>query len=554
MILLRPEFLLLIFLWLPLLWFAARAQQRSAWQQVIDATLLKAFNQLNQDNKRWSYALLALVLTLITLALSGPALTHGVKATASQGNLYVVLDNSLSMAATDVAPDRITRAKRMIFDWTRSGLFDKTTVVTYSGSAHTVTPLTSDVATLEVQLQPLTPFVMPNPGNRAELAFEKINEALAENSAEPVHLLWLTDDIETQKMPAIRKALPEFSSATAVAIGTLAGSPIPLSQGQGNLIYQNEVVIVQTDAQDIAQKAQQLGFTIQPLGAQPQAQFFNNLNRSEQQQAGISDIGFWLLVPILLLWLFTTKYQHITALAVVFLLSQTPNTSFAFDLFKNSEQQAFDLLAEQPEKSLALSNSPRVQAQAQFQLNDFAAAADTLKQEKDIDAQFNRANALVHAGKLKEALELYDEVLQQAEHEGALKNRKLVDSFLKNQPDQEGQQDGDQQQDSDQQQPSEQNQSSENSQQQESEQNQQQEQETEQNSASEEESEQEQTEQQAAEQDSEQAEETEQNLSREDQLSESILNQLQAPSGSILQNKFELQHRNNPMEADSTLW
>ena len=556
MTLLRPEFLWLFVLWLPFTYWWLNRQQVSGWQQVIDPNLLAAFMKPTQRKNNLTRSWLPAIALLTIVALAGPALLNSQQKTASQGNLFVILDNSLSMAATDIEPDRITRAKRMIIDWAKSGLFDKTSVITYSASAHTLTPLTRDAQTIELQLQSLNPYMMPEFGNRAELAFKLINDIISENGYATPHILWLTDDIAAAKVDAIKSNLPNYVSATLVAIGTEAGNPIPLPNNQGFLMNGNEMVIVKADLNGIASRGRSLGFQTAQLGAQPSAELFSQLKTQSATQLGVKDFGYWFIFPIVALWLWFGRSYSAVASLLVFMFIATPNDAMAADLFKNNEQQAYSALIKgDNEQALTLSNNPMLRGQALFQSQQFEAAANEFSINASAEALFNQGNALANAGKLKEAIAAYDAALKITDIEQASKNKKLIEDFLKNQPQEQGQQQGDgenQEQENDQQQNGDQN-NSEQSQQQQEEQNADQ--------PSDEESDQQAQQESEQKQDGSEGEENQQQTQglnpeemREEQETEAVLNKLQPNGSSLLQQKFRYQYQQNPTQTDGTLW
>ena len=562
MIWLRPYLLLLLLLWLPLAYRLIRAgQAHSAWQKLIDPALYAALAGQVSARQRMRSWLLPVLGVLIIIALAGPAQRTDSAQSINQGNLYVVLDNSLSMAGTDLLPDRLTRAKRMITDWAGSGLFDKTSVMVYSASAHLLTPLTQDVATLSTQLASLTPFLMPEFGNNAEQAFDLLKQQLSAPGQPPAHILWLTDDIAAAKVAVLRQALPAAQSLTAVAVGTQAGSPIPLPNEQGYLSDNGKLVVVSTDTDSLVQRAGTLGFRNVALGSQPNVLLLGERSVNSASQVAVEDLGYWLLIPIALLLVLVNR-QAGTSIAgglVVLLLSTAPNSALALDLFHNRDQQAYQALMQQsPELALELARDPALSAQAQFQSGQFEPAAQTFIDLATPEALFNAGNALAHAGKLPEAVEAYQQSLNRAPNPAAEKNKALIEAFLEQQEQQQQEQ---QDQDSQSEQQDQQDDS-----QQSGDKGEQQPSDSEQDGTPSEPSEepaesesanpqsiQEQAEAEASEQDLAVDEKTAEQL-RADQQVQAILNQLQAPAGSLLQQKFRYQFQQNPIETDGTLW
>jgi len=552
MIWLRPYLLLLLLLWLPLAYRLIRAgRAQSAWQKLIDPALYAALAGQIGARQRVRSWLLPVLGVLIIIALAGPAQRTDSAQSIHQGNLYAVLDNSLSMAGTDLLPDRLTRAKRMIADWAGSGLFDKTSVIVYSASAHLLTPLTQDVATLSTQLASLTPFLMPEFGNNAEQAFGLLKQQLAANDQPPAHILWLTDDIAAAKVAAVRQALPAAQSLTAVAVGTQAGSPIPLPNEQGYLSDNGKLVVVSTDTAGLVARASALGFRTVALGSQPNVLLLGERSVNNASQVAVTDLGYWLLLPIALLLVLVNRQSGLSIAGglVVVLLSSTPNQALALDMFKNRDQRAYQaLIQESPELALQLARDPALRAQAQFQSGQFEPAAQAFSDLDTPEALFNAGNALVLAGKLPEAVEAYQQSLNKAPNPAAEKNKALIGAFLKEQEQQQQEQQDDNEQDQLGDQPKQQPSDSE----QDGTPSEPSEEPAESESANPQ-STQEQADAEASEQDLAVDEKTAEQL-RADQEVQAILNQLQAPAGSLLQQKFRYQFQQKPIETDGTLW
>jgi Ca-activated chloride channel homolog len=98
------------------------------------------------------------------------------------------------------------------------------------------------------------------------------------------------------------------------------------------------------------------------------------------------------------------------------------------NLWATPEQQAQRLLeSQQPAKAAALFGDPRRRAYAELQAGQYEKAAQQLAPFKDVDSQYNRGNALAHAGKLQDALAAYDAALAQSPGNGDVsRNRELV--------------------------------------------------------------------------------------------------------------------------------
>ena len=104
------------FLILPLLWlYLGRASSiKSDWNKVIDSDLLRHLTPSNTTDKNTKPTILVcLLLGFIFTSLAGPSWQKKPSPVIQTGDdLVIILDLSLSVLATDVAPDRLTKANK----------------------------------------------------------------------------------------------------------------------------------------------------------------------------------------------------------------------------------------------------------------------------------------------------------------------------------------------------------------------------------------------------------------------------------------------------------
>ena len=193
---LRPAWLLA----LPLLWglsisLARRRTRDGDWTRLIDPELLPAL-RLDGGGKpgRAPWPWLALAWTLAVLALAGPSWERA-PAPAYRGNAawVLVLDLSPSMIATDLPPNRVTRARYALDDLLAAAHDARVGLVVFSDEPYTVTPLTDDVATVRALLPPLAPDIMPTAGDNLAPALERAGTLLEHGGGASGQVVVLTD-------------------------------------------------------------------------------------------------------------------------------------------------------------------------------------------------------------------------------------------------------------------------------------------------------------------------------------------------------------------------
>ncbi|WP_028670605.1 VWA domain-containing protein [Saccharospirillum impatiens] len=447
----RPLLLLALLPWLVwAVWRWRRQQRQGAWHRLMDDRLLRRLNYQNSARRQsWSQGALLLAGVLLIVAAAGPARPLSGGTTLTAGNLIVVLDATLSMTVEDTPPSRAVRAERLVQDWAASGVFERTAVVVYSGSAHWLVPLTRDIETLALQLEQMTPYIMPQFGNRPELAFERVTERL-ESLQGRSQLLWITDDASPGRMDALLAARPPVERFWLMPMGTESGGPIPLPDGSGYLQDGSRMVMPTLNRAGFRDVAARLDATLLPM-EQPVTTLDLSIDRGEvSRERQLREWGFWLLLPALLLLLPWYRRGLVYCLPLGLLWQPMPAeaASWSDPLLKNREQRAFQAYQEgDADRSLALTERPELSAQLAFEQGDFERAEELWQQLDNATAHYNRGNALAHQGSLQEAIDAYDEALARADLEAARHNRDRVAEALEQQQEQQQQQQ-EQQQDS----------------------------------------------------------------------------------------------------------
>lgn len=445
---LRPAWLLglpVIPLWL---WWLHRRRSQHGWHAVIPAHLLRPLTLAPQATpsssgpSRW----LALVLALALVALAGPSWqSRDQPVTPPSDALVIVLDVSLSMLGTDVAPDRMTLAKRKIQDVLRLREGAETALVAYAGDAHTVTPLTRDGRAITAFLPALDPFMMPAYGGRADLGVAQAVQLLDASPARHQQILLITDGVRERWHDPLLGHLQASGYPLAVlAVGTEQGSPIPLGD-RGVIREGGEPVIVRTDINALRplatggriQRATVNDRDLQHLAIAPRGPATTSTS-DEDTVTVRDDGGYWLLfalIPlILLVW---RRYGLSPLLPVVMtgvMVGTWPTVSWASGLstlFDNADQRGKRLLVEEPATAAEQFRSAAWTAVAHYRAGDYEAAIRHWEARDDRDAHFNRGNALARSGQLADAIDAYEQALaKDSDFVEARENRDLIQSLL----------------------------------------------------------------------------------------------------------------------------
>jgi Ca-activated chloride channel family protein len=238
---LRPQWLLALPpLWALVVWLARRQARSEDWSGVIDADLLPALQLSGVDTgtqavrpaRPWPW--LALVWTLAVLALAGPSWQQDSTAAYRAPAAWVlVLDLSPSMAAADLAPNRVTRARYALDDVLGAARDARVGLVAFSDEPYTVTPLTQDVATVRALMPALAPDMMPSAGDHLAPALAQAQKMLAASGTQDQHIIVATDGFD-DPAAALRLASSlkaQGVSVSVIGVGTPGGAPLRQANG-----------------------------------------------------------------------------------------------------------------------------------------------------------------------------------------------------------------------------------------------------------------------------------------------------------------------------------
>jgi Ca-activated chloride channel family protein len=435
-----PALLLILFLW-------RRHGRATAWRSVVAPALLP--HLLLGDGagsaRRWPLLLLGLAWLLAVTALAGPTWERQPQPVyRAPVDRVLVLDMSPSMAATDLRPDRLARARyavRSLLSETREG---RVALLVFGAEPHVVAPLTDDVATVEALLPALSVDILPVPGNRGAAALQTAGALLQRAGSGRGEVLLLSDGVDdpADSLAAIQALRAQGIRLSVLGVGTLEGAPVPTARGEFETGPGGKVRLARLDETGLMALARAGGGHYQRLGQGAVSAVLTqdaarDAARARSQREGVDrwvEQGPWLLLPLLLIAAGGFRRGW---LGVVALLLLPPPQAHAFgwqDLWLRPDQQASRLLERGDAAAAAQRfDNPDWQATANYRAGDYAAAAEGFD-GTDADSQYNRGNALARAGRLQEALAAYDQALEQTpELADARFNRDLVERLLRQQ-------------------------------------------------------------------------------------------------------------------------
>ncbi|MNX55846.1 Tetratricopeptide repeat protein [compost metagenome] len=442
----RPFWLLLLPLLGWLLWQLWHRQKRAGrWQMILPpafhATLLRGGS--GRDSKLpWVALGVAWLLTIF--ALLGPSWERVEQISQKPADpLVVILELTPEMLATDVQPNRLEQARRKLFDLLQIRSDAQTAIVVYAGSAHTLVPLSDDLATSRNLLDALKPSLMPEAGHRADLAVTKALALLEQAALGDGRILLIGSSLTDQERQGIRRALSDKSTRfLMLGIGTAEGSPITQEDGSFLKDEQGAILVPHLDepglkafANDLDGRYRHARLTdsdLRGLGLLDGPRHLRNDGQTLRLDTW-ADQGYWLLLPLLLLAACAGRRGWLLCLPLLLALPQ-PSYAFEFqDLWLRPDQQGLHLLKQDhPAEAAQHFEDHQWQGVALYEAGDYSAAAQRFAEGNDAHAHYNRGNALAKSGELEAALDAYEQALErQPDLRPALTNKALVENLLK---------------------------------------------------------------------------------------------------------------------------
>ena len=221
-----PALLLLFLFW----WrWRARAMKRFG-----ELPLLKSLMpQASPYKHPLKFGLLLLALAFLIIGWANPQWGNKrEKVKRKSVDVFIALDISTSMYATDVAPNRLERAKKFAAQLVEKLKGERIGLILFAGNAYLQAPLTTDYSVIQLFLQSATPELAGTQGTSISSAIDAARLYFPEDNTSHKALVLITDseDHEPEALAeAAKQASEKGAILFAVGVGTPDGSFIPIS-------------------------------------------------------------------------------------------------------------------------------------------------------------------------------------------------------------------------------------------------------------------------------------------------------------------------------------
>jgi Ca-activated chloride channel family protein len=215
-------------------WWGFGQRDRALAAFVEAALLPTVVPYLDRRRRRVRAGLLVAAIALFGVALAGPMWGFHWEEMKREGiDLVVAIDTSKSMLATDVAPNRLERAKLAVQDLLAEMAGDRVGLVAFAGTAFVQCPLTLDRNAFRESLQAVEVGLIPRGGTNLTAALESSLAAFEGHQGRHQALVLITDgeDHEGKLDDVIKAASERGVKIFTVGIGTAEGELIPVEGG-----------------------------------------------------------------------------------------------------------------------------------------------------------------------------------------------------------------------------------------------------------------------------------------------------------------------------------
>jgi len=239
----HPQILWLLLVAPPVLgmffWWALRARQKLL-AQFIEARLLTSLTVgISPVRRKLRFALVILAVELLIITLARPQHGFDLQEVEQRGlDIVVAVDTSKSMLATDIAPNRLERAKLAALDLMQRAAMDRIGLVAFAGDAFLECPLTVDNTAFQQSVQSLNVNSIPEGGTALAAAINTALTAFKEGDHYKA-LVLLTDgeDNDEGALEAAQNAAKAGLKIFTIGIGSAEGTLVQVADANGNTDY-----------------------------------------------------------------------------------------------------------------------------------------------------------------------------------------------------------------------------------------------------------------------------------------------------------------------------
>jgi Ca-activated chloride channel family protein len=219
--------------------------KKKALKKFGNMNLLKALMpDVALKKQAFKFWILFICTGLFILVVAGPQFGSKLETVKKQGiEVIVCLDVSNSMLSTDVTPSRLEKAKQILSRLVDNLTNDKIGLIVFAGDAYIQLPITSDYVSAKMFMSSINPSMVPTQGTAIGSAINLAEKSFTPNENTEKTIIIITDgeDHEDNAVKAAELSAKKGITVNVLGIGSIQGSPIPISRGyfkdkDGNMV------------------------------------------------------------------------------------------------------------------------------------------------------------------------------------------------------------------------------------------------------------------------------------------------------------------------------
>ena len=220
-------------------WWAERARQRLLTQFVEARLLAQLTVGISPARRKLRLVLLILAVAFLVITLARPQRGFDLQEVGQRGlDIVVAVDTSKSMLATDIAPNRLARAKLATLELMQRAGTDRMGLVAFAGDAFLECPLTIDNTAFQQSVSALDVNTIPQGGTALAAAIDTALTAFKEKDHYKVLVLFTDgEDNDEGALAAAKKAADAGLKIFTIGIGSAEGTLVQVADGKGNSDY-----------------------------------------------------------------------------------------------------------------------------------------------------------------------------------------------------------------------------------------------------------------------------------------------------------------------------
>lgn len=335
----------------------------------------------------------------------------------------MVVDQSLSMYATDIKPNRQTQLKQSVRDILTQSKEGDIALVAFAGEGFVISPFSQDRDTITHFLLALEPIIMPVYGSDLSSGIETAL-SLSNDDTSPLHLIVFTDDLSEQDKVQIPALLNNRNTQLdLIAVGTETPAIITLPDGQ--ILRQNgRNILPVTPLQELANLTESLGGQFYQGRLSPDdvsritdvSLYNQSIQQAQNKSIQWIEQGHWFALPFVIWLAFQfRKGMLLMTMLTLFTLPSEKVQASPLDWFKTKDQKGQQAV-DQGDWQTAdqYFQQPNWKAASSYALENYPTTAEALQSiERSAADNYNLGNALALLGNVQEAISAYEKALEQ---------------------------------------------------------------------------------------------------------------------------------------------